>query len=106
MNCVVIQVDRRAEDAQPHVVSEISSSVFSVCSSDLEGKTEEVQVLSFLHEKLHSRRLFTPRRPEIINFTPKMHYRGYPHPKYYQNECDFGGGYQKEVYACTYLQIK
>ena len=42
----------------------ISSSVFSVCSSDLEGKKEEVQVLSFLHEKLHSRRLFTPRRSE------------------------------------------
>ena len=32
MNCVVIQVDRRAEDAQPHVLSEISSSVFSSSS--------------------------------------------------------------------------
>ena len=51
---------------QPNVRSEISFSVFSssVCSSDLEGKKEEVQVLSLLHEKLNSRRLFTPRRSE------------------------------------------
>ena len=54
------------------------------------SETRNNQNVSFLHEKCIPESCF-----HFTYYTFKALLNGYPHPKYYQNECDFWG-YQKD----------